>query len=242
MATEYTTVYHVSPEGDLHKLRATGSHRGRQACPQGTAGVYVAPKFNDAVQWAISYVCHKKDDKHGAVRSNRLRETCRGHHKKSGYYQDATIYTVRVPKSVLTKSWFGSSWENEYFVTDIDSLEIVAKTTYDFHELCQISKRHNGRRFENTCKDYISLAKHCPQNFAAKEYLRLRSEYDDQLLKRIQPKRTEPKSIERLLSKLIPFFAEDMYWRPKPIPHLEDQQKEKVLTLIEQIKSQLVSF
>jgi len=54
------TMYHISPQSGLKSLRPTGHHRGTQAYPQGMAGVYLAPKFADAVAWGVSHVMYKK--------------------------------------------------------------------------------------------------------------------------------------------------------------------------------------
>jgi hypothetical protein len=89
MTTEFTHVYHVSPISHIHKLRETGSTKGIQAAPQHQAGVYVAPKYSDAIEWFISYVAHNKNLKPEQHRSTRLRNECRGWQKAPNYYQHA---------------------------------------------------------------------------------------------------------------------------------------------------------
>jgi hypothetical protein len=50
-------VYHVSPRSDIFELRPTGSKKGQRSyIGKKQPGVYVAPRFIDAVAWAVTYV------------------------------------------------------------------------------------------------------------------------------------------------------------------------------------------
>ena len=57
------------------------------------------------------------------------------------------IHTCRIPKDVLKRSW-SNSWENEYFITDLDQLEIIGSKTYNGQELVNLYCRWRQKNSE----------------------------------------------------------------------------------------------
>jgi hypothetical protein len=232
MATKFTHVYHVSPVSHIYALRATGYHQGTQAVPMHQAGVYVTSTYSDAVEWFISYVAHNKNLKHEQHRSTRLRDEGRGWQEEPHYYQHATIYKIKIPKWVLEKSWYNNNWEHEYFITYIDQLKIIWSRTYTYHELIQWSRRHDAYRNEINCLNYDTIAKRTPHNPAAQIYLQLKNHYAQDRL------HGAPRTLkqEDLLRELLPYFCQDQYWQPHPIPTLTSTQKQELKPLIHKIQ------
>jgi hypothetical protein len=233
MTTKFTDVYHVSPVSHIHKLRPTGYHQGIQVVPQRQGGVYVAPTYADAIEWFVSYVAHNKHLKHDQHRSPRLREQGRGSQKDSTRYKYATIYKIKIPTSVLQQSWHNNNWEQEYFITQLDQLEIVWSRTYTFYQLARLSRQRNTNRYEinRYQSPYDTIAKQAPHNPAATTYTQLKNHYAQTRL------HGEPrdKHTEELLLKLIPYFCDNPYWRPHAIPQLTPAKKQELQPLIQKI-------
>lgn len=166
----FTYVYHVSPESGIVKLRPTGTHKGIQAKKQLQAGIYVAPKFKDSVEWFLSFVAHKK---------------------KSNRYSHGTIYKIKIPIEVLQRSWFSDSWEKEFFIVeeDMDRLEIVSSDTYEFAELQSMSSRWKWRKYEQILpkSDPEKTAHRLRANLACRVYLARKEDFRKMMLEGCQP-------------------------------------------------------
>ena len=204
---DWAYIYHVSPESGLYKLRPTGAHKGTQAHTQGKAGIYVAPKFGDALAWYISFVRWKK-------RGSNL------------YYRSATIYKIKIPKSVLERSWSANFWEKEYFISedDLDQVEIVSQKTYNGQELVNLAHRNTLKSYEAKGKDPERIAKGSKGNIAAVEYLRLLEKYRNLMLNHYSVDSIDRSNVQHLFSKLEKLFIKDIYdWNSlQPISKVKD--------------------
>jgi hypothetical protein len=223
---EYTYVYHTSPESGIYKFKPTGHHKGRQSIRMNRGGLYVAPKFSDAVAWATSYVAHKKGKKHPKS-------------PRSIFYRDITIYKIRVPKQTIADSWGASWWEAEHFIADehLDSLEIVSKKTYHYHDLIQLYKKEHSKKYDCSRSRWDIATTHArSHNIAAKYYLQLKEELNTLLLAGWKGNVAEVKS---LLSNL-PDFLWDCRWAvgfdAKPKEKLTTEEVEKVEKIVAKIR------
>lgn len=161
------TVYHVSPEAHLKTIRPararakSGSKLGR--------GVFVAPKFKDALAWADSYVKHKKS---------------------SGQYKTLTIYTLQIPREILKTAYYAAWWEPEYFIPEelADQIQIVSSQTMTNKEIVSLYRRSlslywQNRQIQSNPSKIKELAK---TNLAAKLYLDLFDRFAREKMTNIQ--------------------------------------------------------
>jgi len=113
-------IWHASPNSNLFKLRATGSSKKLQAIPMEEAGLYVCPRFRDAVIWFLSYISGKKNN-----------------YSSLNPYKEGTIYKLEIPTVVLERSWYSENWEPEYFISedDVKYIKILSKKTFSIKEL-----------------------------------------------------------------------------------------------------------
>lgn len=227
---QFTYVYHVSPESDLYKIRPTGKHSGTHVEDQDSMGIYVAPKFRNAVAWFVSYVMGKKRRTQDKKRSKRVQELGIGFHDDPFYYRTATIYKIQIPKDILSKSWYNNFWEPEYFIEDkyLDQIKIVSSKTYRAQELVDLYSRHNRAAFDARSKDTTHEAKKS-RNLAAKVYLHYKEKAAQAALK---GKQFNKEAVSSLLSSLTRYFQKDMWFDIKPMDEKE----------IEKIRQQLSHY
>jgi hypothetical protein len=212
----FTHVYHVSPDPNIHKFRATGGNSGIQAVPQKQAGLYVAPSSKDAIAWATSYVLHRR---------------------KPTSYNSLTVYTIKVPKSIIKNAWYNSSWEKEFFIPEqqMDQLEIVARKTYTKDEFYDAGARTDGKRVElahtKTKRDAEKLRL---TNLAAKEYLRLSDKVSNESL---TGKLARIDQIRELLKKLKSYLYEPKDWFEETlVSRLTPEKEQEVMNLSSDIE------
>jgi hypothetical protein len=191
-ANDWTYVYHVSPIENIYKLRVSG--RKGQAYKQRESGFYVAPKFQDAVEWWTSYVAHKK----GGVKSDHT-------------YKTAYIYKIKVPKDVLKNSWYETFWEPEYFISEryLNQLEIVSKQKFDADELSALSSRYRFHRNEQKTN---RLSVDNLKTVLAVEYKSLKEKYISLRMKGYDIKISDP---DNLLEKWYKYRFE----KPNDVVH-----------------------
>ena len=160
------TVYHVSPKPNLIRIRPertdarTGSKLGR--------GVFVAPKFKDALAWASSYVQFKKKGS--------------GEHEGGPKpYRNLTIYELKIPRSMLKTLYYATWWEPEYFVPEelADQIEIVSSKTMSMNQIQGMYKKSLAQHFSSRQgKSEMSRIRDVSKtNIAAKLYLDLFEKY-----------------------------------------------------------------
>lgn len=167
---EKVHVYHVSPKSDIYNLKPTGFHSGQQSISLRQAGIYVAPKFSDAVAWAASYVAYKKSkEKHQDL-----------------VYKNLTIYEIEIPKDILQKAWKNDSWEPEYFISKehMSQMRIVKSKTYSQKDLFQMYNTKLSKRSETYLNAVGNIKKVGKKNIAAKYYLEITDELNRRLLKK----------------------------------------------------------
>jgi hypothetical protein len=187
-----TYVYHVSPDSSIGRLRATGSNRGQQSVKMGKSGIYVAPKFKDAVVWGVSYVSGKKYNTQKPNERLKEKESGGGWHGDSGpkNYKNLTIYKIEVPKELLKNVWSSSSWEPEYFIPSeyMDQIKIVKSKTYSLNDLIIMDSRSGQKRTESLlARDSVGIEKASKTNLAARYYLELKNLYNQYLLRGKRP-------------------------------------------------------
>ena len=222
-----TTVFHVSPNSNIYKLRATGSHKGAQAVKQNKAGIYVAPKFEDALIWFLSYVTTTKHPKiHGS----------KSHY--DDFYKNATVYTIELPKEVLDRSWFSNFWEREYFIEekDIPLMQIVAKKTYSEKEISNMYKRINDSRRAVRFKSGSlekALETTDKTNFATKTYKELNSFYSNYKLRNSNTNPELEESVKNILNEIkkFMFLRNESDWMPSIKERISPEEKIKVVEL-----------
>jgi hypothetical protein len=187
---DFTTVFHVSPRSDMKILRPISHKRGTRALiGKGQPGLFVAPKFRDAVAWATSYVGGKK---YYTQRPNeRLKELGKGWHGEKGIrsYKNLTIYEIKVPKEVLKKSTFTGWWEPEFFISaeHIPDMSIVKSRTYSLDELSRIYTRNLTTRSQFRPSEDKTIEELSKTNLAARYYLELTDLYNEALMKGKKP-------------------------------------------------------
>ena len=219
----YTHVYHASPESNIYRFKPTGYHKGHQSIRMNRGGIYVAPKFHDAVAWATSYVAYKKG-KHSNSATSVL-------------FRDITIYKIRIPKHILARSWSENWWEEEYFISDEDlrSIRIISEKTYDFHELFKIYKKEKSLKFELSRSRWEIGASHI-HNQAAKCYLQLKEELNTLLL---AGWKVDLDSARNIFRRFEPFLW-DRCWKvgldAKPKDSVTPEEKNQVDCLVKQMK------
>lgn len=246
-----TYVYHISPVSNLKKIRPTGVNKGQQSVKMGKAGIYVAPKFKDAVAWGTTYVAMKKYDTQ--KRNERVKELGIGTHGEKGpkHYQELTIYKIEIPKEILNKSeiWRSSFWEPEYFIPEeyVDEMRIVQSKTYTTNELSLMYNKFSQKRMEFMTKDIEIIKKISKTNLAAKYYLELITSYNNALLKGKKPIISDSDNVgsEHFIRQKIENLKQYMFsnerssWRLEPIVKV-DKNKEKIIeNLYKQIKKNI---
>jgi len=237
-------VYHASPESGLYVIRPHGKKKGTHSRQQSKSGIYVAPRFKDAVKWVTSYIAWKKGS-FDAPRSWKKdpEKPDKIHHESPMYYQNFTIYKLRVPKEVLERSWGSSWWEKEYFIIDDDlpTLEIVSSKTFTLQELKDIDRRQVYRSHEHRSArgEPFQIAKKLKQtNLAAKEWLRLTDILVKRVFQGINKDRKERAS-ELLRNQLPRFFVGDWWQEEPPKERLTPEQEEQVKAIVKQIENLL---
>lgn len=244
---QYTIVYHVSPRSDMKKLRPVSSQKGTRAfIGKGEPGIFVAPRFKDAVAWATTYVGGKKY--HTQKPNERVKEKGGGWHgeKFKGIYKTLTIYEIQVPKEVLKNSVYTGWWEPEYFISaeDIWQMTIVGSKTYSFFELAKIKSKIDRTSFSPTIDKRIkSIAK---TNLAAKYYLELKDLYNNALLQGTSPVLVSDDSpfssnhlINKEIEKLIKYIFIFDGNLSVPINKLDKIQEIEVGKLYQRIKNMI---
>lgn len=252
-----TYVYHISPESDLKRLRATGSHVGVQARNQKMAGVYVAPDFKSAIAWGSSFVGHKKGDLQNKKRNDRLKEKGGGFHSDENAmtYKNLTIYKIQIPSALLKQSdiWSSRSWEPEYFIPEkyLDQLKIVNKKTYTFGQLNSMYSRNLNKRHEFIAKDIKLVEKLKTKNLAARYYLELIANYNQKLLMGKNPVLSStdgPRDSEHLVRQKIEELKKYIFNinysinSIDPIIRLDKSQESKVKEIYLNIKKLIESL
>lgn len=236
-------VYHVSPKSDIRKLRAFGQS-GNHVVDQKSPGVYVAPTFKDAVAWAISYVSHKKSYMK-MPRSYRKddEKPNKRYHEKPSYYKNITIYKLRVPSDVVRQSWGLNFWEPEIFIAedDLSDVEIVSQKTYPTEELWDLHDRQRKKESEYRQKDTDNaIADVTNTNLAAQEYLRLKNELANRVLK--QGKSINLERAKDLIDKLKLYLYDNtrsIYGEIKP--NISPQEEQKVKDTVRRVEQLLNS-
>jgi hypothetical protein len=246
-----TYVYHVSPDSNITNLRPTGHHRGQQSVKMGMGGVYVAPRFRDAISWALSYVIGKKYYTQRPNQRLKEREKGGGHHGEKGptNYKNITIYKIEVPKNLLNKKevWGSSFWEPEYFIPEklMGEMKIIESKTYSMDELVRINDRSEQKRWElrfNSSDNKIKEAS--KNNLAARYYLELLDLYNKSLLQGKKPiinNDTNSKNdhlihqkIESLKNNYI--FDSSNNWTTIYIKKLNSKEQQEVRKIYQEIK------
>jgi hypothetical protein len=210
----FTYVFHASPENNLYKMRPSG--RKGQSLERGEAGLFVAPSFSDAVKWAVSFVAHKK---------------------KSGKpFQQITIYKLKVPKKLLVNAWKHSWWEKEYFIpeSEMDQIEIVQFKTYPYTKLIEISNKEEHIKFAH--RRNRTRPENLPNNYAAQEYLRLRSDIADYAMKKKSKYNINFNKLEELLASLKKYFTSGL-WQDEPKETLSSEEIFEVKKIVARIES-----
>jgi hypothetical protein len=252
-----TYVYHVSPDSTIVKLRPTGSHKGQQSVKMGIGGIYVAPRFRDAVSWALSYVMGKKY--HTQKPNERLKEKeyGGGWHGEEGprSYKKITIYKIEIPKNLLSKKgvWGSDFWEPEYFIPGeyMDEMKIIESKTYSIDEIIRINNRSEQKRSEVRFNGYENKIKIASKNnLAAKYYLELLDLYNRSLLKGKKPiinTDTSSKNdhlinqkIEKLKNNYI--FDSGDSWSTIYIKKLSAKEEQEVKKTYQEIKGMIESL
>jgi len=247
-------VYHVSPRSDMFQLRPTGSKKGQRSyIGKKQPGVYVAPKFKDAVAWAVSYVSGIKSRNQRP--NERLKEKGGGFHaeKVDTNYKNLTIYQIKVPKEILQKSAYESFWEPEYFISqdNMDQLRIVKSKTYSLGELQTIYERMSQKRHEVRGDSINDIKKASKTNLAARYYLELIDLYNQKLMSGKKPVFKDAESsyknrhlvhqeIEKLKEYII--TSGDNWTSIKLIERLTPQQIKEVNKIYQNIKNIIESL
>jgi len=253
-----TYVYHVSPDSSIRKLRATSARKGLQAVKQGTSGIYVAPKFKDAVAWAISYVGGKKYYTQEPNDRLKERESGGGWHGESGprNYDNLTIYKIEIPQEILKNTWSSRSWEPEYFIPSeyLNNMRIVQSKTYSMNDLIIKNNRSDQKRFEINFLSNLKLIRNASKtNLAARYYLELIELYNQNLLKGKKPaiNTFEPDSssvhridnehlIRQKIEKLKDYiYLSDGWINIKAIDKLTKDQEQEVKKIYKEIRQMI---
>ena len=124
-------IWHASPNSNLFKLRATGSSKKLQAIPMEEAGLYVCPRFRDAVIWFLSYISGKKNN-----------------YSSLNPYKEGTIYKLEIPTVVLERSWYSENWEPEYFISedDVKYIKILSKKNINIEHIFRMACIHKSEK------------------------------------------------------------------------------------------------
>lgn len=226
------TVWHVSPNSSIYKLKATGRNSGVQAIKQGQAGIYVAPSFMDSIKWWTSYVSgtklRKLKDRGGFPNED-------GSPFKYGY-GEAALYEIEIPKSILSKCWYSEDWEKEYFVPEefIDEMKIISVKKLSSSEIKKIYDNYEKRKQVVRSNQFV---KEYQKNFAYKTQEEYKSKFADF---RLKTGYSIPKEIESILANLSTMFHEksDLFSFEKVVKINTPEEIKK----INQIRSYLDQF
>lgn len=250
---ELVSVYHVSPRSDMVKLRPVSYKKGvRSYIGKGKPGIFVAPRFKDAVAWATSYVSGKKHDTQQTT--ERLKEKGGGRHSlKFKGYRDLTVYQIKMPKEVLNRSVFTDWWEREYFITaeDMQFMNIVKSKTYSIDELLKMQSNFDNIRTNVIPTTITQIKELAKTNLAAQYYLELKKLYSDSLLSGAKPviassddrpifSRDSDHIIDLEINKLMKYiFERSGNLRMIPINALDKNQEKEVIEIYKKIKSMI---
>jgi len=246
-SSEYISVYHVSPRSDMFKLRPTGHSKGvRSYIGKKQPGLFVAPKFRDAIAWAVSYVGGKKYDTQEPT--ERVKEKGGGRHGEKGprSYRYLTIYEIKVPREVLNSSSYTAWWEPEFFISaeHLDKMSIVKSKTYTLDELSKIYSRSESTRRESYPGKLLNIERASKTNLAARFYLELSNLYNQALMKGKKPVFVDTISIydnnhmvRVEIEKLMPYiFAKTHDFSVEALPRLSKQQEAESRAIYERVK------
>ena len=122
------TMYHVSPENGLTRLRP-GSGRHAYAyvnVDEKRGGVFLAPNKRDAILWAADVIAWRRQEGGG----------------KSSPYTRLTIYKVEVPHDCVHTA-VDTMWGREVFVPaqHLSQIRIVGRKTYDIRVIFRMATR-----------------------------------------------------------------------------------------------------
>jgi hypothetical protein len=226
----YIQVYHVSPVSGLYRIRPQHSRHGE--------GIFVAPKFSDAVAWFVSYVKWKKGKTQKDKRNERLKEKGKGFHDPELHYQFGTIYRLRVPKDILDNAWSSNWWESEYFLPEsaLKNITIEWQKTYTNKEFVAMYERQKNVKYNVRSYNPEKIAKELRSNVAAQMYLNLLEKFRSLLL---QGKQLEKDQIKELFRKLQSHFFRDYYSYDGPKKFLQADNPQEVDRIVKQILEKL---
>lgn len=240
-------VYHVSPKSDIHHLKPTGYHSGQQSVAMRQEGIYVAPKFSDAVAWSTSYILYKKGNTQKP--NERLKEKGQGggNHTKDLIYKNLTIYEIEIPKDLLKRVWKSGFWEAEYFIPKeyMNQMRIIKSQTYSKDELLKLYNRSTNKRQEFHSKAIDGKIKAISKkHLAAKYYVELTDLLNNKLLQKhdasvnhILTNTIKPK-IEKLRNYI---FAYPDFIHAQLVV-LDNKQKAEVNRIYNEVKSLLAKL
>lgn len=156
LESRMSTVYHVSPVNNMKKIRAG---RQRSMTKEHGRGVFVAPRFSDALAWADSFVKHKKP---------------------GGQYKNLTIYELEIPTETLRTLYHATWWEPEYMIPEelSDQIRIVSSRTLPNKEIVRLYRRSLNLKFaEKQGNELATISALAKTNLAARLYLDLFNSY-----------------------------------------------------------------
>jgi hypothetical protein len=250
---EFTHVYHVGPRSDMFKLRPIGHSKGtRASIGKGQPGLFVAPKFRDAVAWAVTYISHKKY--YTQKPTERVKEKGGGWHSEKGVqdYKNLTIYKINVPKEILKKSSYTYSWEPEFFISSehLDQMNIVSSKTYNIYELSKMYSKRSNKRSESHPSKLANIKKVAKTNLAARLYLKLLDSYNSALLQGKTPIFTDDEELIRdnnnhlvrtEIEKLVKYIFKhsSTWWGLENIPSLDKAQEAEVRKIYERVSKMI---
>ena len=230
-------VYHCSPDSDIGKLRPTGMHKGIQALPMQQGGIYVAPKFRDALAWYCSFVRHKKNSSNTLPAKEREKKGEKEikyapPHDKL-YYHGATIYKIAVPKGFLKGLWGADMWEPEYFIPSekMKRVQIFSAKTYSDGDLMDLYSRSRQKAWESRqgSWDTESMARDLRQNPAAVMYIYFLEAFRKMALSRKTDRvrkniwNLRCRAFKNLMTQLEKYFLIHKYSSPSiPVPRCTD--------------------
>lgn len=250
-----TFVYHVSPDSNIGLLRATGSHKGQQSVKMGMGGIYVAPRFKDAIAWATSYIMGKKYDTQKPT--ERVKEKGRGRHGEKGpnSYKELTIYKIEISKDLLSKKgvWGNNWWEPEYFIPGeyLDEMKIIESKTYSRDEIITIQNRSEQKRTEISGNSYNNKIKQASKfNLAARYYLELLELYNRFLLMGKKPIIKDDENswsrskndhlVHQKIEKLKKYiFDSDNNWTTIHVKKLNKKEEQEIESIYQEIKKMI---
>lgn len=206
-AKQYATVFHVSPESNLYRLKPTGNKSGTRAVDMNEPGIYVSPKFSTALKWWFSFVVGKKEHKQNTNRSERLKDKGKGFHGMPMRYQTLTVYKIQIPKNILENLWYSNFWEEEYFIPEkyIDELNIVSSKTMTANEALPSVQRIERKDIETdrnrkAKEKELNIEKN--KTWIANEYKRLKNQLHENLTNNYNYTKKQISEINKYLKEL----------------------------------------